>query len=132
MTKAVPGRNVVKAVRGQSVEAKGFELGYDCNEAPLGLDFVPDAGDYGVSPVAPGRMSRLIFTYECRTQRVLAESRLPLDEGEFEFSIPLETSASINEDLPAREEGVFTHAQGGTVTVSHPECGFLNFEADFG
>lgn len=168
VTEAIPVRNDVKAVRGKSVEAEGFELGYDCDEAPLGLEFVPDRMDYAVAPAGPGRPSRLIFSYECRTQRIQfwqldlfnetpepdafefdecessdgsiyhayhfvrpVESRLPLDRGEFEFSIPLETTASINEDVPASVEGVFTDPGGGTVTMTHPECDFLNFEADF-
>jgi hypothetical protein len=168
LTEAIPGRDFVKAARGKTVQANDFELGYDCDEAPLGLDFVPDQIDYGVAPVSPGRGSRLIFTYECRTQRMQfwqldlfnetpepdpyefdecessdgsiyhayyffrpVESRLPLDRGEFEFSIPLETTASVNEDLPASVEGVFTGPGGGTVRVTHPECDFLNFEADF-
>ncbi|HYP23245.1 MAG TPA: hypothetical protein VEV43_06710, partial [Actinomycetota bacterium] len=170
VTEAVPGRDVVKAVRGKSVQAKGFELGYDCDVPPLGLDFVPESADYGVAPVAPGRPSRLIFTYECRTQRIefvqldifdespepdafefdecessdgstysayyvfpLAESRLPLDRGEFELSILTGSgSGSAGSDLRAATvRGVFTDPGRGTLTVTHPECDFLNFEADF-
>lgn len=164
VTEAIPGHVFVTAVRGKTVRARSFELGYSCEEPPLDLDFVPVEGTFTVPPFAPGRISRLMFSYECRTQRITYDqldvfdedpepdafefdvcessdgstysafvvgseggSSLPLDRGEFQFSIP------INDDLrpPATVSGVFTGPQQGSVTVSHPECDFLNFEAEF-